>query len=172
LDTRIKTLLAGIAAAGLVLTGCEKGESHEGHDHDHGEHADHDGHSEPDGDSGQEDHEGHDEDGEHDDHGEMKSLGDVTIAGTTLAITLGGEVSAGAELHVNAEHKDGDVPSAVRLWIGDEDGTGAVKSKADGSEGEFHGHVEVSAEQSEGASLWIEIESADGERHKGSVALN
>lgn len=160
MNTRIAGLIAGFAAAGMVLVGCGESDPHTGHDHDHDGHADHADHGE------------HDEGGHDDGHGDMRSLGDVTIAGSTLAIELGGELIAGTELHVNIEHKEGDVPTAVRAWVGDEAGTGAIKSKADGADGVFHGHVEVPAELADGAKLWLEIEDTAGERHTGSVAMD
>ena len=165
MNTRNTIVLAGLAVAGLVVNGCGKGESsEEAHDHDH----DHDNgsHVEHVEEAGQEGGE------EYDAHGEMRSIDDVVIAGTTLAVAISGELVGGVGLHVDINHKDGDVPAAVRLWVGDEDGTGAVKSKAEGSGSYFHGHVDVPAELADGVMLWIEIETADGERHKSSVVTN
>ncbi|MEO1130289.1 MAG: hypothetical protein AAFX05_11375, partial [Planctomycetota bacterium] len=131
----------------------QPGESHEGHDHGPGEHDDHD-----------QEHDGHD-------HGEERSLGTINVMGTALEVSISGDVEPGAEIHVDLEHNSGPAPVAIRLWIGDEAGTGALKSKADGHGDHFHGHAEAPSEISN-ASLWIEIEAADGTRASGSLSFD
>lgn len=127
-------------------------EGHEGHDHGPGEHDDHD-----------HEHDGHD-------HGEERSLGTVDVGGSTLEVSISGDLEPGAEIHVDIEHTGGPAPAAIRLWIGDEAGTGALKSKADGHDDHFHGHAEAPTEL-DGASLWIEVEAADGTRTSSSLPL-
>lgn len=124
------------------------GDDHEGHDHDEGEHGEHDDH----------------------DHGEMRSLGGVTIAGTTLAVSVSGEIAPSSEVHLDLEVESGPVPAAVRFWIGDEAGTGALKSKADAHDDHFHGQTEAPV-SIDGASLWIEVETASGERRAAALPL-
>ena len=159
--------VAGTAVAlSVSLPGCgesSESESAEAHSADDGhDHAD-------DGD----DHEGHDhaegEHGEHD-HGEMRSLGSVTIAGTALAVSVSSDIKPSSEVHLDLEVESGPIPAAVRFWIGDEAGTGALKSKADAHDDHFHGQPDSPATMA-GASLWIEIETASGERQTAAVSL-
>lgn len=134
--------------------GHDHGEAgHEGHDHGPGEHDDHD-----------HEHDGHD-------HGEERSLGSVVVGGTSLDVSISGDVEPGSEIHVDLEHTGGPAPAAIRLWIGDEAGTGALKSKADGHDDHFHGHAEAPSDISN-ALLWIEVEAADGTRSSASVPLD
>lgn len=167
-----KTIVVSLLAAGLALTvpGCggsssDDASSHsadDGHDHSEAGHEDHD--------HGPGEHDDHDHDHEGHDHGEGRSLGSVAVGGTTLTVSMSGDLQPGAEVHVDLEHTGGPTPAAIRLWIGDEAGTGALKSKADGHDGHFEGHAEVPSDIT-GASLWIEVESASGERASGSLQL-
>ena len=124
------------------------GDDHEGHDHAEGEHGEHDDH----------------------DHGEMRSLGSVTIAGTTMAVSASSDIQPSSEVHLDLEVESGPIPAVVRFWIGDEAGTGAMKSKADAHGDHFHGQTEAPATVA-GASLWIEVETATGERRTAAVAI-
>lgn len=120
----------------------------DGHDHAEGEHDEHDGH----------------------DHGEMRSLGTVTIAGTTLTISISSNIDPSSEVQLDLAVESGPIPAAVRFWVGDQAGTGALKSKADAHDDHFHGRTDTPAVLV-GASLWIEIETADGERQSAAVPL-
>ena len=153
-------------ALSISLPGCgESSESKSAETHTADDGHDHAG----DGD----DHEGHDHaEGEHDDHdhGEMRSLGSVTIAGTKLAVSVSSDIRPSSEVHLDLEVESGPIPATVRFWIGDEAGTGALKSKADAHNDHFHGQTE-SPSTMDGASLWIEIESVNGNRTVGSMPL-
>ena len=166
-----KLLLASTIAGTFALGGCgsESGthdaDSHAEHDdhegHDHGE----DGHEDRDHAQGERDeHEGHD-------HGAKRDLGSVTIAGTTLSVSMGGEVDPSAMLHFDIERTEGPEPAAIRVWIGDEAATGALRGKAIGSGGDYHADAEVPEELVPDAALWLEIETATGERDSASVQL-
>jgi hypothetical protein len=122
---------------------------HEGHDHAAGEHEEHDGH----------------------DHGEMHPLGTVTIAGTTLAVSVSGDIRPSSEVHLDLEVQSGPVPAAVRFWIGDEAATGSLKAKAESHDNHFHGETEAPADLKD-ARLWLEIETDKGTRDLGSIALD
>ncbi|MAY73610.1 MAG: hypothetical protein CMJ31_02605 [Phycisphaerae bacterium] len=172
-----KLFLVSLAAASLTLSGCgnESGSSnaagqsehsdHDGHDHDAEGHEDHDHDAE-----GHEDHDHGDDD--HGDHGAERDLGSVTIAGTTYRVSMGGEIEPSATVHLDIERTDGPEPAAIRVWIGDEAGTGALKSKAMGSSGDYHADAEAPANVSLPTSLWIEIETANGTRESGSININ
>ncbi len=172
-----KLFLASLTAASLTLSGCGN-ESGSSDADNHTEHGDHDGHDHDA--EGHEDHEhdaeGHDDhdhgDNEHGDHGADHALGSVTIAGTTLRVSMGGEIEPSATVHVDIERTDGPEPAAIRVWIGDKAATGAIKSKAMGSSGDYHADADAPANVSLPTSLWIEIETADGTRESGSVSIN
>ena len=167
-----KLLLASTIAGTLALGGCGNDSGTPDVD-SHAEHDDHEGH-----DHGEDGHEDHDHaEGEHDEHeghghGAERDLGSVTIAGTTLSVSMGGEVEPSAVLHLDIVRTDGPKPAAIRVWIGDEAATGALKGKASGSGGDYHADAEVPAELTPGDALWIEIETADGSRETGSVSVN
>ena len=168
-----KLFLASLAAASLTLSGCGN-ESGSSDTHDHAEHGDHDGHAhDAEGHEGHDhDHDDHDHaDGDHDGHGTGVDLGSVVVGATTLRVSMGGSVEASAVLHFDIEVVDGPEPAAVRIWIGDESGTGALKSKAMGSGGNYHADAEVPSEVTPEAALWVEVEASDGSRSSGSLTL-
>ncbi len=154
-----KLFLASLAAASLTLSGCgnESGSSNAA---DQAEHSDHDGHD-------------HDAEGHEDhDHGAERDLGSVTIAGTTYRVSMGGEIEPSSTVHLDIERTDGPEPAAIRVWIGDEAGTRALKSKAMGSGGDYHADAEAPATLSLPTSLWIEVETVDGNREAGSISID
>lgn len=166
---RIMTASSLAFAVAVAFPGCRESTgspSAASHSADHG-------HDHP-GEGGR--HEGHDHAEEaHDkpdgfDHGQMRSSGTVTIAGTTLDVAVVGEIKPSSPVEIELEVTAGPVPSAVRVWVGDQAGTGALKSKADGHGDHFHAQTEAPATLA-GASLWIEIEAADGERRSASIPL-
>tara|TARA_R110002072_G_scaffold101703_1_gene224000 strand:- start:1678 stop:2187 length:510 start_codon:yes stop_codon:yes gene_type:complete len=164
-----KLFLASLAAASLTLSGCGN-ESGPSDADNHAEHGDHDGHDHDA--EGHEDHD-HDADGHEDhDHGDERDLGSVTIAGIMLRVSMVGEIKPSATVHLEMERTDGPEPAAIRVWIGDETGTRALKSKAIGSTGDFHADAEVPDNVSLPTSLWIEVENADGTHESGSISIN
>lgn len=172
-----KLFLASLAAASLTLSGCgnESGSSNAAGQSEHGDHdgQDHDAERHEDHDHGAEGHEDHDHgDDEHGDHGADRDLGSVTIAGTTLRVSMGGKIEPSMTVHLDIERTDGPEPAAIRVWIGDEAATGALKSKAIGSSGDYHADAEAPANVSLPISLWIEIENGDGTRETGSISIN
>jgi|GEM_PF-1890236 len=172
-----KLLIASSLAGVLLIAGCEiestpegsvahsegVGHDHSGHNHDedhnetgHGEH----------------DHDHDHEDGSHHEHGAERSLGSVVFAGSTLSVSAGGEIRPNATIHVEIEHTAGRIPAAIRLWVGTESGENSLKSKASRSGGKYIAKAELPAELTHEDALWIEIETSDGERILGSIALN
>jgi hypothetical protein len=168
--TRILALLGVIIT--LTLAGCSKEAAssadetsthaaNDGHDQDHDHEASDDDHAHPDD---ADDHGGHD-------HGAESALGSVTIGGATLEVTISGAIEPNGEVHVDIVQTAGPTPAAVRLWIGEESGQGSLRTKADGHDNHFHGHTEVPSQTPDGAALWIEVESASGERTSASLPL-
>lgn len=161
----VRCVLITATAAGVSLVGCEKSTSPGGGGtpeharatapHDHGTGSGHD----------------HDHDDGETMHGAAHDLGVVEIGGSSLRVTLLGDVHAGHEVHLDITHTGGERPSALRLWIGDASGAGAMKSKADGHDDHFHAHVEAPSPIPAGAALWIEVETSNGTRTPGSIAL-
>lgn len=110
--------------------------------------------------------------GDHGDHGhgEGGALGTATIGAWT--VTVSGEVKAGAEAHLDIKLSGStSKASAVRFWVGAQDGKGAMKGKAEGSGPEYHAHVDVPSPIPAGAKLWIEIEDAKGGKSVGGFAI-
>lgn len=159
--TKILTASLLACAVAVALPGCGEstgpspsdthsaGDGHDhGHDHAEGEHDDHDGYE----------------------HGALRSLGTVTIAGSTLAVSVSSKIEPSSQVQLDLEVQSGPIPTAIRFWIGDESGTGALKARADAHDNHFHGQTEAPATLG-GASLWIEIETAGGERQTAPVSL-
>lgn len=165
------TLSLLVAAPLFFLQGC--GGGHEAHSEDDGH--DHSAHSADDGhDHGSGESDGHAEGGDADEHehaGETHELGSVTAAGTTLDVTITGDVEPGAELHVGLEPSGGSSPGAIRLWVGVESGVGSLKAKANSHGDHFDGHVEVPEGLAAGAKLWLQVESSTGESEVKSLDL-
>ncbi len=168
-------------AVTLNLAGCGGGHDHDGDDHDHDaatasaddDHGhDHDDDHDAAGTPADDDH-GHDHDADDDAHdGDAGHvLGTVEIEGVVLEVTLLEPLEPGREAHLDILHVSGPSPTSVRLWIGDEAGTGAMRSRAEEEGEHFHGHVEAPAEIGQGDALWLEVELPDGARHRGSVGL-
>ena len=169
-DLFLPNLLTAVLALGAfaVLPGCGNAGSGDDHDHDHADH-DHD-HG---------DHAGHD----HDDHDhmmvadhEMRMLGEQTVDGMTVKASRDDvEFAAGGEAPIDVWVDGGDGKgvgvTAVRFWIGTEDGRGSVKAKAAIEGDHWHTHAEIPATLPEGAKLWIEIERGD-ERSTTSFDLD
>lgn len=185
-----RTLLAvGAISAFALAAGCEKeqpaptpppkvssGSSTatpkpaDDHGHDHGDHAHDDGHDHAD--------DGHDHaDHAHDDghnHGKASELGTQAAAGYTVKATLFGTIEAGKDCSVDFEvsaNADHPIVSAVRLWVGTEDGAGSMKAKADAEGSHYHAHAEVPKPLPAGSKLWVQIENAKGETHTVSFEI-
>lgn len=60
---------------------------------------------------------------------------------------------------------------AVRIWVGEEDPGDVMVVKTELENEYQHGHVEIPNPIPDGYALWIEVETPDGELHKGSTPL-
>lgn len=116
------------------------------------------------------DHADHDEHDHGHGHGEGGAIGTTTIGVWTVAVS--GEVKAGSEAHLDIELSGSAArPAAVRVWIGTQDGKGAMKQKADGDGKEFHAHADVPNPIPANAKLWVEIDDGKGAKSVGGFAI-
>lgn len=155
---RERLLLAIGVGLSVGLLSCERESDSHGHSHEDGDHS----HDAP---------EGADADPQEHHHGEERSLGSVTIGEVAFDVTISGDVGPGADIPVELVQTAGPTPAAVRFWVGNEDGTGSIRAKAEADGNLFHNHVEAPVAIWEGAELWIEVEDAAGERLAASLPL-
>lgn len=105
--------------------------------------------------------------------GTKHDLGKIQADGNELAVTMIGDVKPNAEVVVEVSCDKALDVAAVRMWIGDEKATGALKCKAalnkDGKGA--HAHVETGETIPEGAQLWISVENKTGGTATVPVAL-
>jgi hypothetical protein len=140
-------------------------ECKDGHDHEEGDGHDHakPATASPAGKAGG-------DDGDHG-HGEGGAIGTATIGAWT--VTVSGEIKAGAEAHLDIKLSGSTAKaSAIRFWVGAQDGKGAMKGKADGAGPEYHAHVDVPNPIPANAKLWIEIDDGKGSKSVGGLAIS
>jgi hypothetical protein len=101
--------------------------------------------------------------GEH--KGEKKDLGKKKIGDYEVQVTQVGDVTPGKEaIFIVKLTGAAAKPKAVRGWVGIESGKGAIKTKAEDEEKEYHLHHEVAKPLPEKNKLWIELETAAGKK--------
>jgi len=105
-------------------------------------------------------------------HGNQPIINEsLTIAGVTLNIAAQGNFVPGADYHIEIALVSGTQGAVVRLWIGEEDGVGSLKTKA-GSHGDhYHGHALVPIKVNSKTALWVDVTGVDGQKGKGRIAL-
>ncbi|MBN8645656.1 MAG: hypothetical protein J0L61_10515, partial [Planctomycetes bacterium] len=111
--------------------------------------------------------------GDHGDHGhgEGGAIGTATIGAWTVSVS--GEIKAGSEAHLDIKLSGSPAkPAAVRVWIGSQDGKGAMKQKADGDGKEYHAHADVPNPIPAGAQLWVEIDDGKGSKSVGGFPIS
>ncbi len=130
----------------------------------------------------------HDHDHDHDhDHGHDHAHGAVVKLGManvgsflTIATREEGKVEAGKDVgitvSVSAAPEQKATAKTVRVWIGSEDGKGAMKAKAEVEDAkkapnDWHAHTEVPKPLAEGSKVWVEIEDDKGATATGSYDL-
>lgn len=115
-------------------------------------------------------HAGHAEGDAAGDHGHGAALGTIKIGAWTVAVS--GEIKAGSEAHLDIALSGSSAnPGAVRVWIGSQDGKGAMKQKADGSGMHYHAHTDAPNPIPPDAKLWIEIDDGRGNKPVGGIAI-
>ena len=96
----------------------------------------------------------------------------MSLAGITLKVAIKGTLSPGAEIDVELVQTSGSPAIAIRLWVGNETGVGSAKTKSHSHGASHHAVPQAPNPLPANSALWIEIESAMGERESGSIALN
>jgi hypothetical protein len=119
-----------------------------------------DGHDHKDGDGHDHDHkDGHG-------HGPKTELGSQSAGGMTIVAAREGEVTPGGDATFDIGVTGGaGKPAAVRVWVGTQDGKGSIKGKAEAEGDGWHAHAEVPKPLPAGSKLWVEVETAKGEKH-------
>lgn len=165
----VKILTASLALWMAMMLGCDKkpdqvksGSSPAAQKDEHGKEAG--------------SHEGHDhaaEGGGHEHHaGEKHDLGATKVGEFEVSASYSGTISPGKELDIDLAFKGERAKlAAIRAWIGLEDAKGSIKAKAT-PEGEgYHAEVEVPEPLLDGAAVWVEIETNQGQKLLGSLDL-
>ncbi len=99
-------------------------------------------------------------------HGPRTELGSQSAGGMTIMAAREGDVAPGGEATFDIGVTGGaGKPAAVRVWVGTEDGKGSIKAKAEAEGDGWHAHAEVPKPLPAGSKLWIEVETAKGEKH-------
>jgi hypothetical protein len=119
-----------------------------------------DGHDHKDGDGHDHDHkDGHG-------HGPKTELGSQSAGGMTIVAAREGDVTPGGDATFDISVTGGaGKPAAVRVWVGTQDGKGSIKGKAEAEGDGWHAHAEVPKPLPAGSKLWVEVETAKGEKH-------
>ena len=143
----LSALIAALAIA-FTLTACGDGDSH-----DHDSHDDHD----------------HEQGETHNEEAPQQTLGTVELEGRTVTVMLSGEL-APKTMYEHCHLKvAGERVDAMRIWIGEPSGEGALKSKVTGLG--KHPTVNLETPDSlEGAVLGVEIEIA-GKNYQATAAI-
>ncbi|MBX3384626.1 MAG: hypothetical protein KF864_14070 [Phycisphaeraceae bacterium] len=146
-------------ALAVAVPACEKkAESPAKPSANTGGHAAGDGHDHKDGD----DHDHRDGHG----HGPRTELGSQSAGGMTIVAAREGGVTPGGEATFDIAVTGGaGRPAAVRVWVGTQDGKGSIKGKAEAEGDGWHAHAEVPKPLPAGSKLWVEVETAKGEKH-------
>jgi hypothetical protein len=110
------------------------------------------------------------------DHGPTIALGDAPIGPFRCVVTRDeGPIAPGGDSAIDATITGEGGIAAVRFWIGTQDAKGSIKAKAEiedpAEPNRWHTHAEIPAPMPEGAMLWVEIETAAGEKIAGSFEL-
>ncbi len=104
--------------------------------------------------------------------GERHDLGATKVGDFEVSASYSGTITPGKEIDVDLSLKgDRSKAAAIRAWLGAKDAKGSIKAKA-APEGEgYHAEVEAPEPLPEGAAVWVEIETNQGQTLVGSLAL-
>ncbi len=98
---------------------------------------------------------------------QVTELAPITIGPYKVSANYEGPLADG---HFNL-HVTGPEFAAIRQWVGPEDASGVLVSKAEVMPDHIHAGVEMPDPIPADARFWIEIETPDGERLRGSMPL-
>lgn len=107
--------------------------------------------------------------------GEVLDLGSLAVDDYSVhAFREKTDLEPGGEATVDIEIDGGlgDGITAVRIWIGTEDGAGSMKARADVENGKWHTHVEIPSPAPTGCRLWVEIDGPENKKLLGSFDLH
>jgi hypothetical protein len=109
-------------------------------------------------------------------HGPAIALGESAIGAFRCVVTRDeGPITAGGDAAIDATITGEGAIAAVRFWIGTQDAKGSIKAKAEienpAEPNRWHTHAEIPNPMPTGAMLWVEIETAAGEKLAGSFEL-
>lgn len=98
-----------------------------------------------------------------------RDLGSAMIGPFEVEVAVYGTLTPGEESDVDIHAAAAEVrPTAIRAWIGSEDGRGSLRARAEQESDHYHAHVEAPDPIADDARLWIEIEWAADQRATGS----
>jgi hypothetical protein len=122
---------------------------------------------------GKTDEHDHEHEEGHGDEGPMMELGTATAGGWTVTAERSeAALAPGREAVVECSFSGGSGKvSAVRCWIGTEDGSGSIKALAEAEDTHFHAHVEAPSPIPAGSKLWVEVEDSSGAKNVASFDL-
>ncbi len=100
-----------------------------------------------------------------------RTTASMSLAGITLEVTMKGTLAPEAKIDVALVQTSGSPAIAIRLWIGDKSGIGSTKTKAHSHDSSYHAEFRSPATLPANSALWIEVQSATGERESGSIAV-
>jgi len=104
-------------------------------------------------------------------HGPAMELGTLELGGYQVKIVQNGLLAGRAgDFDVFVVAGEGK-PTAIRLWIGSEDGKGARKIKVTVDKAGAHNHIPTLNPTPEGAKLCVEVELSTGEKKVGTLAF-
>lgn len=99
--------------------------------------------------------------------GDQTNLAPIVIEPFTVKALHIGELAQG---HFNL-YVEGGEPAVVRAWVGDEGASEVMVTKAEFEVDHHCAHIEVPSPLPADARLWVEVETAAGERLKGSAEV-
>lgn len=100
-------------------------------------------------------------------NGDETNLAPIVLEPFTVKALHIGELAVG---HFNL-YIDGGDPAVVRAWVGDESASDVMVTKAEFEVNHHCAHIEVPSPLPADARLWVELETADGKRMKGSAVV-
>lgn len=165
----VKILVTGLVLPLAMMFGCEKKADQAGSGSAPTAQKDKHGHEV----GSQDEHEHATEDAGHEHRaGEKHDLGTVKVGEFDVTALYSGTLTPGKQVDIDLTFKGESAKVVtIRAWIGAKDAKGSIKAKAAPEGSGFHAEVEAPDPLPEGAALWVEIETNQGQELLGSLAL-